>query len=91
MFILKLFILFSTNPKTDRQQTIFYVYEHIYNKRLWHKLKQYRITDSWIYIYMKSPRQNNDFKLKSCILSAFKIASYAQFKCFIIFKDDRTY
>ena len=40
---------------------------------------------------MKSPRKNNDFKLKSCILSAFKIASYAQFKCFIIFKNDRTY
>ena len=39
---------------------------------------------------MKSPRKNNDFKLKSCILSAFKIASYAQFKCFI-FKNDRTY
>ena len=31
----------------NRQQTIFYLHEHIYNKWLWHKLKQYRITDSW--------------------------------------------
>ena len=31
------------------------------------------------------------FVLLKRYISAFKIASYAQFKCFIIFKDDRTY
>jgi hypothetical protein len=31
------------------QQTIFYLHEHIYNKWLWHKLKQYRITDSVVF------------------------------------------
>jgi undecaprenyl pyrophosphate phosphatase UppP len=39
--------LFRQRQKLTRACVVLDLHEHIYNKWLWHKLKQYRITDSW--------------------------------------------